>query len=112
MAVHRRNTGVGHVPRKKSVACSLFLQRARRIHCTVIEVRRFSADLPQGGLEAPCMYEFLGEPKDVAKIQKLLAPSATDVNAEAQQPSKKRKVGSDVTDVEGIQLIPNFQSPD
>ena len=53
----------------------------------------------------PCTYVFLSEPKDVAKIRKLLAPSATNVNAETQQPrSKKRKVGPDVIDVEGIKV--------
>ena len=50
VSVQRRNTVVGHVPRKISAACLLFLQRARRICCTVIGVRSFSADLPQGGL--------------------------------------------------------------
>ena len=49
----------------------------------------------------PCTYELLGEPKDVAKIWKLLAPSATNVNTETQQPSKKRP---DVIDVEGIKV--------
>ena len=105
VAVQRRKTIVGHVPRKISAACSLFLQRAGRIRCTVIGVRCYSADLPQGGLEVPCAYVFLGEPKDVAKIRKLLAPSATNVNSETQQPrSKKRKVGPDVIDVEGIKV--------
>lgn len=68
-------------------------------------------DLPQGGLEVPCTYKFLGEPKDVVNVWKLLAPSATNINTETQQPSKKRKVGPDVIDMEGIKLIPNFQRP-
>ena len=38
-AVQRRKTVVGHG--KISAACSLFLQRAGRIRCTVIGVRRF-----------------------------------------------------------------------
>ena len=54
----------------------------------------------------PCTYEFLGEPKDVAKVRKLLVSSARasaiNVNAETQQPSKKRKVEPDIIDVDGI----------
>ena len=106
VTVTRRNIIVGHVPRKISAACSLFLRRTGRIHCTISGARRFSADLPQVGLEVPCTYEFLGEPKDVAKVRKLLVSSARisaiNVNAETQQPSKKRKVEPDIIDVEGI----------
>ena len=68
MSVQHSNTVVEHVPKKISAACSLFLQRAGRIHCIVVGVRRFSVDMPQGGLEVPSTYEFLGEPKDVVKI--------------------------------------------
>ena len=39
VAVQRRKTIVGH--RKISATCSLFLQKARRIRCTVIGVRCF-----------------------------------------------------------------------
>ena len=43
---------VGQVPRKISAACSLFLGReGSSIICTVCRVRRYSSDLPQGGLE-------------------------------------------------------------
>ena len=63
-------TVVGRVLRKISAACSLFLQRAGIIHCTVVGVRYFSADIPQGGLEVPCTYKFLGKTKNVVKILK------------------------------------------
>lgn len=72
VAVMRGDTIVGHVPRKISAACSLFLRRNGTIRCTVTGSRRFSADLPQGGLEVPCELKFKGEPNDVAKVRKLL----------------------------------------
>ena len=38
------NTTVGHVPRKISAVCSLFLRKGGTIQCQVTERRRFSAD--------------------------------------------------------------------
>ena len=43
VAVMRGDTIVGHVPRKISAACSLFLRRNGTIRCTVTGSRRFSA---------------------------------------------------------------------
>ena len=57
------NTTVDHVPRKISVVRSLFLRKGGTIQCQVTEKRRFSADLPQGGLEIPCMLTFMGDQK-------------------------------------------------
>ena len=74
VAVVRRSTIVDHVPRKISAACLLFLRRKGTIRCRVTASHRFSGDLPQGGLEVPCMLIFCGEPKDVAKIKKLVVP--------------------------------------
>ena len=41
VAVLRDHTTVGHVPRKISVACALFLQREGSIHCVVTGKRCF-----------------------------------------------------------------------
>ena len=49
---------VGHVPRKISSVCSVFLRRGGVIHCIVTGARRYSADLVQGGLEIPCILRF------------------------------------------------------
>ena len=54
------NSTVGHVPRKISCVCSLFLCRGGRITCSVTGQRRRSEDLPQGGLEIPCSLVFEG----------------------------------------------------
>ena len=59
-----RRSAVGHVPRRMSAACTLFLRRRGTIRCTITGSRRFSADLPEGGLEVPCTLIFRGEPTD------------------------------------------------
>lgn len=45
---------VGHLPKKISSVCSLFLRRGGLIWCTVRGSRQYSSDLEQGGLEIPC----------------------------------------------------------
>ena len=46
---------VGHLPRKiSSIICSLFLRNNCTIHCEITGQRRYSRDIPQGGLEIPC----------------------------------------------------------
>jgi len=45
-----RDRVVGHVPLVISTLCHLFLSRGGTISCTVIGMRRYSTDLPQGGL--------------------------------------------------------------
>ena len=73
VAVKKGRTIIGHLPRKVSRVCSLFLQRGRIIHCTVTR-RRYSGDLPQGGLEVPCILAFQSraKPKELAKLKLLL----------------------------------------
>ena len=54
VAVVRSRDTVGHVPKKISSVCSMFLLVVvQSIHCRVIASRRYSGDLPQGGLEIP-----------------------------------------------------------
>ena len=43
------------------------------ICCLVTGRRRFSSDLPQGGLEIPCKLKFQGESREIAKLKKLIA---------------------------------------
>ena len=44
----------GHLPKKISKVCSLFVRRGRSIYCTGTGGRVYSTNLPQGGLESPC----------------------------------------------------------
>jgi len=45
---------VGHVPRKISAACSVFLELGGTIRCTITGPRQYSRDLRQGGLDVSC----------------------------------------------------------
>ena len=53
-------TVVGHIPKKISSVCSLYLRRGGSIICRVTGSRRYSEDLIQGGLEIPCVLIFEG----------------------------------------------------
>ena len=108
VAVMKRDDIVGHVPRRISAACSLFLRRGGMIDCIITASRRFSADLPQGGLEVPCTLKFKGEPKDVKKVIKLFTLSHEKQQPEVSQPTKKRKL--DVINVDELN-IPDSSSP-
>ena len=65
VAVVKSQVAVGHIPRKISSICSMFLRHGGTICCRVTVSRRYSQDLPQGGLEIPCMLTFRGEAKDI-----------------------------------------------
>ena len=55
VAVFQNDRIVGHLPRKYSRLCSLFLAKGGQISCTVIGRRRYRSDLIQGGFEIPCL---------------------------------------------------------
>ena len=89
---------VGHVPRKISAACSLFLCReGSSISCIVSDNRRHSSDLPQGGLEVPCRLTFKGREKHVTRIKKLFG-IASAPTSEFFEPSPKRMKKDDCSD--------------
>ena len=50
-AVLRESILVGHIPRKVSAACYLFIKRNDCISCVITGKRQYSIDLPHGGLE-------------------------------------------------------------
>ena len=59
VAVINNDMIVGHVPRKISAMCSMFLRKGGVILCTVTGTRRYSSDLAQGGMEVPCKISIL-----------------------------------------------------
>uniref|UniRef100_A0A1X7U9Q0 Uncharacterized protein n=1 Tax=Amphimedon queenslandica TaxID=400682 RepID=A0A1X7U9Q0_AMPQE len=59
-----------YVPRKDSAACSVNLQSGS-IHC-IVTAKRYSRDLPQGGLEIPCILGFTGDVDKTHKVEKIL----------------------------------------
>ena len=73
VAVVKSQVTIGHIPRKISSICSMFLRHGGTIKCRVTASRRYSRDLPQGGLEIPCVLTFQGCEKDIAKVSKLVS---------------------------------------
>ena len=66
---------VGHVPRQISaICCYVFLGKHNSsISCKITVSRRYSHDLPQGGMEVPCMHLTFQEQKGfVEKARKML----------------------------------------
>ena len=58
----KRNVLVGHLPKKMSTLASLFIRRGGTITCKITSARkRHSSDLPQGGLEIPCVLIYSGK---------------------------------------------------
>ena len=72
VAVKKDEVAIGHLPRKVSRICSLFLRRGGAIHCRVSGGRRYSSDLPQGGLEIPCQVIFSAKLKEIKKLKRSL----------------------------------------
>lgn len=72
VAVKKETLIVGHLPRKLSRICSLFLKRGGLISCQVNGRRRYSRDLPQGGLEIPCDLLFTAKSEEIKKLKRLL----------------------------------------
>jgi hypothetical protein len=68
---------VGHIPRRISCFCYFFLCKNGIISCVITGKRRYSTDLPQGGLEVPCTLTFVGQSPEIQKVRRLLglAPS-------------------------------------
>ena len=63
---------VGHVPRKISVACSVFLELGGIIRCTMMGPRQYSTDLRQGGLDVPCKLIFIGVNPHLSNVARLV----------------------------------------
>ena len=65
VCVKKDNDIIGHLPRKISRICLLFLRRGGSISCIVTGRRICSSDPSQDGLEIPCSLLFRGKQKEV-----------------------------------------------
>ena len=96
--VIKSGTGVvDHLPKKISTACSLFIRRGGSITCIVTGSRRYSRDLPQGGMEIPCLLEFTGSVDDTKRVEKLTrtAMGLPDIQSSlppAQSPKEQNSI--------------------
>ena len=61
---------VGDMPRKISFICHLFLCHTGVIVCRITGPMQYSRDLPQGGVEVPCQYQFYLEDEECSKVVK------------------------------------------
>ena len=77
------NVTVGHTPRVISSVCSVFIRRGGTIVCVVNRARQYSSDLPQGGLEVPCILTFRASSEKEGKKAKKLIESALLVKIKA-----------------------------
>ena len=73
---------VGNVPRSISAISLLFIRRGGIIQCEVMGNCRYSADLPQGGLEIPCALHFITDDDKEDKKAKKLFQSTLSVEVE------------------------------
>ena len=74
VAIKKQDVVVGHMLQTISTLCHLFLSSGGTITYTVTGVRKYSNDLPQGGLEIPCQLAFRGDGPVVEKAVKKLLP--------------------------------------
>ena len=94
VAVKKGTDIVGYVPRSISYLCYLFLERGGRLQCEITGRRRYSVDLPQGGLEVPCKIKVRGSPANIKKINMLLpdAPTPGTTASETSIPAEKSDI--------------------
>lgn len=96
------DTVLGHLPRNISTLSHIFRLRNGSIIVQITGERRRSIDLPQGGVEVPCLLLFSGVEKYLEKIEKLLQGSLPPLTPALEPPKKKR---TDIVDL--CDLPPN-----
>ena len=109
VAIIKSGMTVGHIPRKISSVCSLFLRRNGVVTIQTTGGRRYSADLPQGGLEIPRTITFEGVEKDVLKLKRLITSALKPTAAAESLPpdNKKRKISSALTPTSAADSVVN-----
>ena len=80
---------VGHIPRRISAICSLFIRTGGDIHCQVSGDRRYSSDLLQGGLEIPAVLFFTAAKRDEGQKTKKLIEDTLDVKVTVSEARSK-----------------------
>ena len=82
--------------------CALFLSTGT-ITCRVVGTKRYSRDLPQGGLEILCKLTFSGASSKIEKVKKVLlavrSGKESVIGEESDQQSKKRKIDEEESTV-------------
>ena len=96
VAIRKSGDTVGHVQCSISTFCSVFIRRGGTIFCVVTGRRRYSMDLPQGGMEIPCKYRFVGNGREIKKVRSYITkpvtrlPSSRDEDKIGQSSSNEK----------------------
>ena len=97
VAICKEDSTVGHIPRTISSVCCMFLRKpGSSISCRVTGPRRYSHDLPQGGMEIPCTIEFKGYEIYVNKLKWIIAQQKE--NREACASHLQTKINKEKSD--------------
>jgi len=95
---------VGHLLKKISSRCSLFLRRGGMLMCKITNPnKQYSRDLGQGGLEIPCLVIFQGEQELLDKVKKFLSfinekrPTTATATIETAHKIKQETGEADIT---------------
>lgn len=89
----RENVIVGHVPKVISSLCNIFIAQGGTLECRVTGHKRYSVDLPQGGLELPCELYFTSSScEQLEKVKVLLekCPAHQSVKSNITEPMSKK----------------------
>ena len=87
MAVVRSAAVVGHIPKKISSVCSMFLRQSGTIKCQVTASKRYSEDLPR--LEIPCTIMFKSQVEDLVRAKNLVNYALSAISAASKEASKE-----------------------
>ena len=60
---------IGYLPKTISTISSLFITCGSSIQCEVTYHRRYSRDLPQGGMDVPCKLHFYADGSELKKVK-------------------------------------------
>ena len=86
VAIKKGTNVIGHIPRKISAACSLFLEMSGTLTCEITDSNhQYSFDLPQGGLQIPCKLVFKSRDATLMKKMKWLVKTVPDIEVNFKQ---------------------------
>ena len=96
---------VGHTARTISSICSIFLRRGGTMNCLIAAGRRYSSDLPQGGLKIMCILTFEAtDSKESIKTQRVLDNARFKMSLGSKQQDSDKS--SDFCSAQTFSVIP------
>jgi len=98
VAIKKGSDVIGHIPRKISAACFLFLEMSGSLTCEITDSHhQYSFDIPQGGMQIPCKLIFKSRDSLLmTKIRRLVLTVPPIELERKQTASLKRKLDSEL----------------